>query len=621
MKKLFMILCATALMFGCSKDKTEDGSQTNETLSISADKMEFSVGGDVIGGENSITVTSSSAWRLIGDKSWCTPSVTQGTSGGKVTFTATPNTATEPRSTTFSFVCGNKTMKAVVTQKQSAVLDIISNPKIDVPDAGGVFTVRVVANKDISYEIPENSKNWIIPQEGKSRAAEGAFFTFNAKANDTYGERIGGIVLKVDGKEAAVEIKQKQNDAVLTNKKTYEAPLAGGVIDVDLQSNVDYDIVIPSKYTSWISVVPESRGLVDGQVKLRIEAGTATRAGQVTFTNKSGGVLATVSIGQFSSPRVYVDVPDNNFRKYLADNDFIVLPEEGTICDITADGLAAQTFNCASKSIESFEGIDKFIELTSFDCSHNKMTSLDVSKLPKLETFTLTAASDLESLTLNSALKTASVGSSSKYKSPKLTSIDFSLCTNLTNLTCSYNPALESLDLSNCTALTTLSLSSNTKLATLNLQGCNALKSLNCNALSGVLNLAGNPAIERVTLNNTTGLTSLDVSNCTALKELGLGYSGMRTLNTTGATALQSITCNGTQIEAFDLSTNSELTSLGAYGAVNLTTLDVSKNTKLTSLSCGSNPKLKTIYMFKGQRANLTYFTYDNKVTQIIEVD
>lgn len=89
MKRYLILLLSVALFAACNDTKeTDDHKTPKQTISLNAEAIEFDVDGDAFAGVSSITATSSADWRLVGDTSWCTPSVTKGVNGTTVTFTA-----------------------------------------------------------------------------------------------------------------------------------------------------------------------------------------------------------------------------------------------------------------------------------------------------------------------------------------------------------------------------------------------------------------------------------------------------------------------------------------------------------------------------------------------------
>jgi Leucine-rich repeat (LRR) protein len=147
----------------------------------------------------------------------------------------------------------------------------------------------------------------------------------------------------------------------------------------------------------------------------------------------------------------------------------------------------------------------------------------------------------------------------------RLTSLNVSGCTALTELWCSGNH-LTALDVSNNTALTYLACAKN-HLTALNVSKNTALTALHCD------------------LNQ---LTALNVSNNTALTVLNCSNNQLTSLDVSKNTALTSLFCRRNQLTTLDVSKNTALKELRCdYNQ--LTTLDVSKNTALQQLDCKGN--------------------------------
>ena len=312
--------------------------------------------------------------------------------------------------------------------------------------------------------------------------------------------------------------------------------------------------------------------------------------------------------------------PDANFRRWLHDTSFgydYRLKEEELI--------GVESIKIGSYGIKDLKGIEYFTALKNLDCSHNKLTALDLSECPGLETVNC-AFNNLASLNISKNTLLTSLDCS---RNSPLTELDVSQNTALTSLECSYC-ALTMLDVSQNTALTSLScrsnkmtmldMSPNTNLTSLNC-GANksltmlnvsqnaALKSLSCEssnlselylpkgtALTSLscrnnklttLDVSGLSALPSLNCNNNA-LTSIDMSGCTALKSLDCSQNNMTTLNIIGNPGLTYINCSSNKLTSLDMSGWTALTSLNC-GSNQLTALDVSKNTALTTLQCGSN--------------------------------
>ena len=273
--------------------------------------------------------------------------------------------------------------------------------------------------------------------------------------------------------------------------------------------------------------------------------------------------------------------PDPVFRNYVAtaldsnDDDILSPTEIANIADIDVAGL----------QINSLGGIEYFTALESLFCPNNNLTTLDLSGLSALASFS--------------------------YDKDKLTSLDLSGCTSLENLDCSNGP-LTSLDLSGCTALKSLRCDNN-NLTTLDLSGLSALASFSYDKdkLTS-LNLTGCTSLENLSITGGK-LTALNMSSCTSLVSLRCDSNNLTALDLSGCTALTELYCYNNDLTTLDLSGLSalesieydkdKLTSLNFTGCSALESLNVT-NGKLTALNTSSCASLVSLHC---NNNNLTF--------------
>ena len=134
--------------------------------------------------------------------------------------------------------------------------------------------------------------------------------------------------------------------------------------------------------------------------------------------------LVNTDDGSCTYPMTYV--PDDNFEQALINLGYDNILDDSVI---TANINTVTSLNVSNDTISDLTGIEDFVALTYLACSHNQLTSLDVST--------------------NTAL------TSLNCEGNQLTSLDVTVNTALTFLACSDNQ-LTSLDLSNNTALNQL---------------------------------------------------------------------------------------------------------------------------------------------------------------------
>ena len=140
------------------------------------------------------------------------------------------------------------------------------------------------------------------------------------------------------------------------------------------------------------------------------------------------------------------NVPDKTFREYLLKQ----FDKDGNGVLTPAERYAVTEIDVENKYISNLSGLQFFPNLKVLNCSHNRLTKLDVSKNTVLQEL-VCWENQLTSLDVsqNPALQKLNCGHN------RLTSLDVSKNTELTYLKCSYNRLTE-LDVSKNTELTYL---------------------------------------------------------------------------------------------------------------------------------------------------------------------
>jgi hypothetical protein len=204
---------------------------------------------------------------------------------------------------------------------------------------------------------------------------------------------------------------------------------------------------------------------------------------------------------------IFIDIPDETFRNYLLTTSagYYDRNKDGKIS--VAEAKNVTWIECYTDNIYTLEGIQYFINLETLRCSggiaeyaDGKLTSLDVSKNTKLTELDC-SKNQIESLNLSNNVALEELNCSVNY----LNSLDLSKNINLTELNSNhnntYNGGIVSLDLSN-----------NVK-----------LKSLNCHY--------------------TFSLTNLDISKCLSLEYLELADCKLQSLDLSKHTKLLYVGC------------------------------------------------------------------------------
>ena len=200
--------------------------------------------------------------------------------------------------------------------------------------------------------------------------------------------------------------------------------------------------------------------------------------------------------------------PDQAFREYISGLTGVSV--NGTISDLAIKRVT--TINVQSYNITLLKGVEYFTELTELICTHNKLTSLDVSKNTKLQHL-LCGNNELSSLDTSCNPELLELTCWGNH----LRSLDVSKNTKLLTLFPQANQ-LTSLDVSKNTKLTTL-LCSRNKISSLDLSCNPELVKLSCgeNQITQ-LDLSNNPKLEQVDCNENC-MTFINLDVCPNLKD------------------------------------------------------------------------------------------------------
>ena len=205
-------------------------------------------------GSASVDLSASGAWTavFVNDraKDWCTLSTSEGKRGtATITVSVKENPDYDDRSASISFTCGDLKRTINVTQKQKDAL-LVTGTRFDVGQDGGKIAVEVKANIAFEYTVSQNAKDWIVPT--KTKGLTTSVLNFNVLANDDTAKREGEITVKGSAGSEVVKVYQEgAAPTIVLSKNRYDVTAAGGQVRVDVQSNVDVTMVLPSD-CSWV---------------------------------------------------------------------------------------------------------------------------------------------------------------------------------------------------------------------------------------------------------------------------------------------------------------------------------------------------------------------------------
>lgn len=127
------------------------------------------------------------------------------------------------------------------------------------------FDISVNSNVDFNVIIPsENDWITLVKSDEDNNA-----FTFHADTNDENETRQGLILFVAKNVTDSVKIFQNGSRILYVNNNSFTIGAEGGVIDIELTSNIDYSIEIPD--VDWVTT-SETRGSITEKLRFNVDA-------------------------------------------------------------------------------------------------------------------------------------------------------------------------------------------------------------------------------------------------------------------------------------------------------------------------------------------------------------
>jgi len=379
-------------LWNCSKssgkiDEPDDPDNpenpTEVTLDISTSDLVF----EAKGGEKEFTIYSNADWTITNESEWCKTDVTEGNGYGYVVVTVDAYSEMEDRNTNLTIKAGDKTEVLTVTQKHGDAI-ILSKDKFDVSQEGGEITIEVKSNIEYQVSIPNQFKSW-IKETPETRAVTTKSFSFTISENETYEKREGYIVFSGNSLKDTVYVYQAQRNQLVLTEDTYNISSEGEDIEIELKTNIDYEIIIqPSEAASWISRIT-TRVIRTDKLNFHIEANTESnnRSVKIVIKDKNSELADMVVVNQAAKGTYAGDIIFKTEQDLV---DFATIGDTKIIGNIIVQGSEIKTLQRLNNLLTEIDGsltLDCF--LTSLDGLYGltKITGNLIIKKGSMNTF------------------------------------------------------------------------------------------------------------------------------------------------------------------------------------------------------------------------------------------
>ena len=352
---------------------------------------------------------------------------------------------------------GDSFFSSVTDNGETVTVKLKDGTTFDIPKAKGELGIRFSESEDIGigagetkaieYTIVNGSAGTLVKVFGqngwnarvqKKDASQGSIIV--TAPSPLVEVEVVVLVYEGDSK-TVVRFLNFVKGTISAPKEAYSFSGKEGTYEVNLDTNVDYDVNIPAEASSWLSYDGvQTKAMRQDRLGFHVAQnfGPDPRTAVVTITDKAKENTVKISITQ----KVWdaIDIPDANFKAALVEK--FDKDGDGEIGKVEA--LAVKDVSVSGKGIKSMDGIQYFENLQDLDCSFNELTTIDLSENPKLTVLSVAHNSlsqiDLSKVSLNILICFEN----------NLSDLDLSFQTNLHSISCGGNPNLKTLDLSRC---------------------------------------------------------------------------------------------------------------------------------------------------------------------------
>ena len=275
-------------------------------------------------------------------KDWITESKSRALTTHKHTFEIALNEESEKREGEITFKSGDKVETVKVYQAGGAII-LLSQNEYTVNDAGETISVDIKSNVEYGVQMPD--VDWIA-DEVSSRGMSSHTLKYVILPNEGYDTRSAEIIFydKNSDLKDTLKVVQAQKDAIVISEKNFSVSKEGGIIEVKVNTNVDFEVQIPSDIT-WISQT-DSRALSEKSIYLKIEENKDdnTREAEIVFINNESHISESITISQAGAVKAsyengVVTIATAGTMKKLLGDDYLNITSLKVVGPINGDDV------------------------------------------------------------------------------------------------------------------------------------------------------------------------------------------------------------------------------------------------------------------------------------------
>ena len=270
-------------------------------------EAKFSIGSN--GGELKIPVKANTEYSCTvaeGCKDWITVKQTKSLQDYQIVVSVAKNESLDARTGSIEVSCSGKTETVTISQSQVDEM-IVGRTDFEIGSNGGEIRVPISANIEYNAEVQGDASKWLTITKVQTKGLEEYFMVLNIAENKDYDGRVGQVKVTGAGKESVVTITQSQMDELIVGETSYTIGKEGGEVKIPFQANCKYETMILGDASSWMSIVPNTKGLNDYTLTVKVKENSSydNRIGQVKISG--AGKESVVSISQNQTAGLEID--------------------------------------------------------------------------------------------------------------------------------------------------------------------------------------------------------------------------------------------------------------------------------------------------------------------------
>ena len=281
---------------GCSSGGEDIPSQEQEKDVLTISIKEYSVkpeGEDMV-----VSFNTNKDWTVTSNVAWCVLSVSNGQKGAQsLNIKVLANEEMKDRTAVVTIKAGTATGTVTIVQKAPETMLELAQKDFNVTHKGD--NLKISFKTDASWTV-SSDQDWCVLSDTEGDEGENEI-TVTVNCNETDEDRIAKVTIKAGSATSTITIVQGKNLYINTDSETYKVSFIGGIIEVEVKHNVEYEILIDA---SWITKTDSEQGEEKEILMFEAESnqGADERKATITFYNQDLDLKTSIVVTQGGMP-------------------------------------------------------------------------------------------------------------------------------------------------------------------------------------------------------------------------------------------------------------------------------------------------------------------------------